>query len=202
MTPPTVDPSWQPVANRVIDDAVALKAIADPLRLRILQLLSMSHDRSWSVKEVAAELAQPVTKLYHHVKLLEAANLITDVETRVVSGIVEHRYRASQRSMRFDDGLFTTPETRHDSIAQLSAMLDSTRDDLVDYLYQENADSERITLSKMSARLTDAEIHEVNETVEAMVKRFQAVRDDPDRRDLPRMSILFMINPVGHDPAS
>ncbi|MBV9484501.1 MAG: helix-turn-helix transcriptional regulator, partial [Frankiaceae bacterium] len=86
---------------RTVDSAEAIKAIADPLRVRMLQLLMMASHRTWTVKEIAAELSQPVTKLYHHIKLLEAADLISDVETRVVSGIVEHRYRANQRSLRF-----------------------------------------------------------------------------------------------------
>ena len=80
---------WAPERQRVIDSAEAIKAIADPLWFRLLQLLMTSADRSWSVKEMAAALEQPVTKLYHHVKILESAGLITDVESRLVSGIVD-----------------------------------------------------------------------------------------------------------------
>lgn len=193
--------SWEPLSVRLVSGAEAMKAMADPLRLRVLQLLMMASQRSWTVKEIAAELGQPVTKLYHHVKLLESADLISDVETRVVSGIVEHRYRANQSSLRFDDMLFGSAEGRHDSIAQVAAVLDSTRDDLVDYLYREDADIDRVTVSKTTTRLTEAELAEVTATVDRMIHGFAASRDDADRSGLPRTSVLFVLNPLGHDPA-
>jgi DNA-binding transcriptional ArsR family regulator len=189
---------------RTVESAEALKAMGDPLRLRVLQLLmvSLTSQRTWSVKEIAAELGQPVTKLYHHVKLLEAADLIADVETRVVSGIVEHRYRAKQRSLRFDDQMFfASPEMRHESITQIAAVLDSTRDDLIDYLYREDADLDLVTVLRATSRLTAAELAEVNAKVEEMIDGFQKNRDDIDRAELPRTAFMFLTSPLGHDPS-
>jgi DNA-binding transcriptional ArsR family regulator len=187
--------------TRSIDTPDALKAIADPLRVRLLQLLMVAIHRTWTVKEIAAELGQPVTKLYHHVKLLEAAGLISDVETRMVSGIVEHRYRANQRSLRFDDSMFLGDEARHDTVQQLSAQIDAVRDDLVDYLYRDNADLGHISISRSTVKLTEAELEEFTATVEAMMHSYIERRNDPDRADLPRTSVLFLLNPLGHDPA-
>jgi predicted ArsR family transcriptional regulator len=194
------DPPPRVATIRTIDSADAIKAIADPLRLQLLQVLMIAADRTWSVKEIAAELGQPVTKLYHHVKLLHTAGLIADVESRVVSGIVEHRYRASQKGLRFDDALFASPETRHDSIAQVSALLDSTRDDLLDYLYREDADFDLVNISKSTVRLTPEEIATVTATVETLIDSYADTREDPDRATLPLTSILFLLNPRGHDP--
>jgi len=195
------EPPSRASSTRTIDSAEAIKAIADPLRLQLLQLLMIASDRTWSVKEIAAELGQPVTKLYHHVKLLHTAGLIADVETRVVSGIVEHRYRANQKGFRFDDSLFAAPELRHDSIAQVSALLDSTRDDLLDYLYREDADFEKVNISKSHVRLTPEEIDRITATVQTLLAEFADTREDPDRAALPLTSILFLVNPRGHDPA-
>ena len=41
---------------RTVSDPQALKAIADPLRLQMLQLLSNDPQRLWTVKELAARL--------------------------------------------------------------------------------------------------------------------------------------------------
>jgi DNA-binding transcriptional ArsR family regulator len=54
-----------------------------------------------SVKEMAEQLGEPQTKLYRHVKMLETVGLIEVAATRLVSGIVEQRYRASQRDLVF-----------------------------------------------------------------------------------------------------
>src|SRR4051794_30435345 len=188
---------------RTVSSAEAMKALADPLRLRVLQLLMMASERSWTVKEIAAELGQPVTKLYHHVKLLEAAELVSDVETRVVSGIVEHRYRANQRGLRFDETMFGSPEDRHDVAEQVSAAIDATRDDLVDYLYRENADPDLVSVARTVARLTPEELAAVDAAVQQVLSDVRAHRDRDrdDRSDLPRTSLLFVMNPVGHDPS-
>src|SRR5690349_21212692 len=110
----------EPIRVRKIDSAEAIKALADPLRLRVLTLLMGDHDRSWTVKEIAAELEQSVTKLYHHVNVLENAGLIRDVETRLVSGIVEHRYASGQRGLEFDDALYRSSDTRDASLANVA----------------------------------------------------------------------------------
>lgn len=186
---------------RVIDSSEAIKAIADPLRVRLLQLMMMASNRSWTVKEIATELGQPVTKLYHHIKLLEAADLIRDVETRVVSGIVEHRYQAMQRSLRYDSNSWDIGEDLDLGIQQLSAQLDAVRDDLLDYLYGEHADFDQLNLSRTTARLTTEEIDAVNLKIEELLYEISAKRDDPDRQHLPRISVMFLLSPLGHDPA-
>jgi DNA-binding transcriptional ArsR family regulator len=194
--------SGEPARVRVIESADAIKALADPLRLRVLQLLMTTSERSWSVKEIGAELTQPVTKLYHHVKILEAAALIADVDTRVVSGIVEHRYRASQKSLRFDETLFGAPETRPDTIAQVAALVDTTRDDLVHYLERDDADIDHVTVSKATVRLTPEELEAVNATIDEMFASFSVAREDDGRAGVPRTSLLFLVHPLPHDPPS
>ena len=86
---------------REIDSVEGLRALADPVRLAILSALdTRARDGElpvMSVKELAQHLGEPQTKLYRHVKQLEAAGLIEVAATRMVSGILEQRYRARQR---------------------------------------------------------------------------------------------------------
>jgi DNA-binding transcriptional ArsR family regulator len=81
----------------VIEDAATLKAIADPLRLR---LLTETADEPRSVKELAAALGVPQTRLYYHVRILERHGLLRVAERRMVSGIEERRYLAVAKSLR------------------------------------------------------------------------------------------------------
>lgn len=85
-----------------------LKALADPVRLSMLYTLTRSAGGElpvMSVKELASALGEPQTKLYRHVKNLEAAGLIHAVASRVVSGIVEQRYQAARGDLIFGDEL-------------------------------------------------------------------------------------------------
>jgi DNA-binding transcriptional ArsR family regulator len=96
----------EPQAVRTVNDVEVLKAMADPTRLAILAAL-MKPGRDlpvMSVKELAAELGEPQTKLYRHVRQLEAAGLIRVAGTRLVSGILEQRYQACQRDLTLDRG--------------------------------------------------------------------------------------------------
>src|SRR6476469_9614203 len=148
----------KPLRVRKIDSAEAVKALADPLRLRVLSLLMRDHDRSWTVKEIARELEQSVTKLYHHVNMLEQVGLIRDVETRLVSGIVEHRYASGQRGLEFDNALYGSADTRDASLANVANLLDAARDDLVSYLGSETAEPERVMIAKARLSLTQDEV--------------------------------------------
>src|SRR5262245_46354904 len=80
-----------PEPERLVADVETLKALSDPLRLRIIERMVTRIDEPWTVKELAAELGVPPTRLYHHVDLLLERELIRPVERRVVSGIIETR---------------------------------------------------------------------------------------------------------------
>ena len=87
-----------------------LKALAAPTRLRIMYALEVgdTRPRVMSVKELAEELGEPQTRLYRHIKVLESAGLIEVAATRMVSGILEQRYRGTGRDLVLGPGLART----------------------------------------------------------------------------------------------
>lgn len=95
---------------REIDSVEVLRALADPVRLAILSALNRRAPDGelpiMSVKELAKQLGEPQTKLYRHMKQLEVAELIEVAATRMVSGILEQRYRARQSDLRLSAALF------------------------------------------------------------------------------------------------
>jgi DNA-binding transcriptional ArsR family regulator len=107
-----------------------LRALADPLRLAILGALMRDAPRDlrvMSAKELASELSEPQTKLYRHIKQLEAAGLIRAASSRVVSGITEQRYQACQRDLSFGPDLLRGQATADDSAALVAALFDRYR---------------------------------------------------------------------------
>src|ERR1043165_2242008 len=75
-----------PVLHRTVAD---LRALAPPLRLRMMELFAESPK---TTKQVAELLGQPPTRLYHHVAALERAGLLVLTETRQNRGTVEKWY--------------------------------------------------------------------------------------------------------------
>jgi DNA-binding transcriptional ArsR family regulator len=78
--------SGQSLGTFVIKDYDTLKAIADPLRAQIVELLI---NDPLTVSQVAQRLGLAPSKLYYHFGLLEKIGLIAVVETRMVANIME-----------------------------------------------------------------------------------------------------------------
>src|SRR5438876_10702154 len=86
----------EPRAPRV-PELAQMRALAHPLRLRIMELLA---EQSRTTKQVAELLGQPPTRLYHHVAALERAGLLRLTETRKKRGTLERWYEATARTLR------------------------------------------------------------------------------------------------------
>ena len=116
---PLVDRACPGDEQFVLKTLDAIKAVADPLRV---QILFETTYVARTVKELAALLDVPQTRLYYHVKLLERQGLLTVVERRMVSGIEERRYRSPT------NGFTISPEliSRAVDSGLLQAMLDLT----------------------------------------------------------------------------
>jgi DNA-binding transcriptional ArsR family regulator len=122
-----MDEYESPQNQFTISDVATLKVIADPLRLQILRTLK--HPRT--VKDIAAELDRPPTKLYYHVNQLEKHGLIQVAATNIVSGIIEKHYQAAARSYRVDDELLSDEEFTEDGLETLvMAILDDTKEEI------------------------------------------------------------------------
>lgn len=86
----------EPLEYIEIDDIEVFEVLNNPVRVRILRQLMEPA----SVKQVAAGLKMPPTRLYYHFNLLEEAGLISVVETRKVGAMMERLYRARARGFR------------------------------------------------------------------------------------------------------
>ncbi len=118
---------------RAISNVETLRALADPTRLKLLSALMQGPASAMpvmSVKELAAQIGEPQTKLYRHMKQLEAAGLIRVAASRVVSGIVEQRYQACQRDLMFGPGLTESERGSAGLEAAVAAGLDMYRTQL------------------------------------------------------------------------
>jgi len=123
--------------TRVIDDVATLRVLSEPVRFAVLRTLMVDAEQDppvMSAKEIAAALNEPQTKLYRHLKQLEEAGLIHVAETRVVSGILEQRYRTSQVNVTLSRGLLADPATGSEVGSAVTAAMDDFRDQLLAHL--------------------------------------------------------------------
>jgi DNA-binding transcriptional ArsR family regulator len=137
-----------------------MKVLADPRRIRILELLGEER----TTKQVAEILGEPPTRLYHHVAALERVGLIRLVRTRQSRGAMEKYYVAVAKAFSADPRLFTSrhgPQAAEATAAMAARFLDLTAEDLRAVLAQgESPDTlkERGALSYLEVRGTPREI--------------------------------------------
>jgi DNA-binding transcriptional ArsR family regulator len=111
-----------------ISDLDTLKVVADPLRLEIFELLRVEPR---TVKDVAAALDIPPTRLYYHFRTLEEHGLICVSGTRVVSGIIEKHYSAAAQRLSVDRSLLSAGDDAEDGLGvMLSVILDEARSEI------------------------------------------------------------------------
>jgi DNA-binding transcriptional ArsR family regulator len=181
---PTADP--QPPAVRTLASVDELKALSDPTRLAILKtLMRLAPDLPvMSVKEIAEALGEPQTKLYRHVRQLEAVGLIQVAGSRMVSGILEQRYQAAQRDLSLAPAFLRENVEEAEGFAQ--ALVDHFRDGFFAAYRAAHPpsgaiDTGKTTLMNATARLTPARAAELRAKLTEVCSWFdEADSHDPD----------------------
>ena len=77
-----------------IDDPRVVKALAHPIRMKILGILD---ERTATPKELAGALGLPLENVSYHVRTLKDFGFIKLEKTRQVRGAVEHHYKLAAR---------------------------------------------------------------------------------------------------------
>lgn len=186
---------FTPAESLAITTPAQLKAVSDPLRLEILETLLKE---ALTVKQVADRLGQPPTKLYYHVNALEKVGVVTVVETRVKSGIIEKYYRASAQSLKVDRQLLRAKKS--DAFETLlSVVFDATVDDLrrsraAGLLVMPDdpeAETTNLTISRTLLNLPPAAVPKAIAKLNALIKEW----DYPERAGDVNYGFTFAFYP-------
>jgi len=141
------------------------KALADPLRIRLLEWL---FEAPRSARQLADCAGLPADRLYYHLGQLEQAGLIEVAEyRRLARGKVERVYAPAETEPPGDDA---SPQ---ETAAFLGSMLEATAMDIT-AAYQARRSGRRreVDLHRGALRLTDQALAELRGHVEQLAARF------------------------------
>ena len=110
---------------QVLTDLEQIRVLADPLRIRILELLC---DEELTTKQVARKLDEKATRLYHHVEALERVGLIRLTRTRQNRGTIEKYYIGVAKAFRADAQAFMGQAGTEETGEALEAMVGTITD--------------------------------------------------------------------------
>jgi DNA-binding transcriptional ArsR family regulator len=170
------------ISEQQVIDSASFKVLADPSRSLLVHRLGESAK---SAKQLAAEMDCPITRLYYHLKLLQAHGLIFVERTRKVSGIFEKYYRASARAFVIDrntDG----QEDPARSQALLAFVFDQTRLDISNGLRSGRIDSGKLPPEvgalmayRTVMKLSPAQAQELYSKLLALYREYDALAKAP-----------------------
>jgi DNA-binding transcriptional ArsR family regulator len=146
------------------------RALANPLRLRILRLCL---DRAMTNEELARRLGRDAGSVLHHVRMLvDTGFLAPEGERRGARGAIERPYRATGKSWTLDVG-----DTSADAAtAGTMALIDAFRAEIVEV----GADREAVvTLSRLGVRLRPEARAAFGMRIDELVEDLKAA-DDPE----------------------
>jgi DNA-binding transcriptional ArsR family regulator len=171
---------------RVIDDVDTLKAIADPTRAALIELLAEPR----TVTQLAEALDVPRTRLYHHVELLRSKQLVEQVDERRVGALTERVYALTAKVIRPSARLLRSADGDERLAAMTTLLFDTTKADLQRSFAAGEIDLDdrdhlrHAGLGRSIAYLAPEQADEFIRELDALVARFDAA-DDSTRNDRP-----------------
>jgi DNA-binding transcriptional ArsR family regulator len=153
----------------VITAPEQLRAVADPLRATLLELLL---ERAATVTEMAQAVGRPKSTIAYHVNLLVEARLLRVVRTRRVRAIDERYYGRLART--FYIGVLSRPEDK-----QVVAAINGLAEAAAEAAPAHAADDLRCTL--LHARVPVEEVRAFWAEVQAIARKFAQIPRSGDQ---------------------
>lgn len=159
------------LATAPIRSLDALRTLVDSQRHRIVTLLA---EEALTAKELAERLGIGRTRLYYHLTMLEEHGLIQVVDSRVVSGIIERRYRAVARTFRVDRNLLAADASEDQIAGTQAAIIDSVAVDLhMRAAAQLSSSEEDLLVARMFLRLNELRRRELRARLSALIEEYR-----------------------------
>jgi DNA-binding transcriptional ArsR family regulator len=166
-----------------------IKAFSDPLRLRIIHLLL---DRRATNQQIATELGEPPSKVFHHLRVLADAGLIRLVETRVSGKNVEKFYRAAARAFILRPDAALLPEA---PLAALGAQFDRIRHGVLESAAASQDDPPRIL--KRVSRLDPNRLAAFHEQLDSLIHEYwEQAQDQPSHASSTVLTVITYREPA------
>lgn len=163
--------------NADITDPRVVKALAHPLRVRILAVL---EERTASPSEIAEELDAPLGNVSYHVRQLAALGFAKLVKRTPRRGAIEHHYRAELSHTITDEAWGQVPEIVKQ--AMLGGVLEQVSADVSAAASSGGFSREDAHLSRLQLVLDEQGWTELYDALEGVIERVEDIRTSSQQR--------------------
>lgn len=172
-----------------IENIEQLRAVADVLRLRILDIL---REQPMTVTQLGEKLGLAPAKVHYHVRELERVGLLKLVETREKGGILEKYYQPIARVIGVEQTLLTSPPD--ESVAALSAWLGQVRESFLGAFKQvveQKVEKPMLSLAFTRLYITPDELNAAIKQIEELVRPYEQPRGVDGEREVVGTLLIY-----------
>lgn len=172
----------------VLETAEQIRALAHPLRQRILNLLV---DAPYTNKQLATTLNVSPPRLHFHVRELLTAGLIEIISEQPKGSVIEKYYRAVARVVRLDSGA-------HEAVSKeelLETTLDAVRQEFIRANTYFDGQLPRLHFAYEPVRLSTERLTRIEEHLQAVGKEIYQALEDPERETYEHfVSVSYLLH--------
>ena len=153
-----------------------IKVMAHPMRMRLLE--AFSHEPA-TTKQIAEQIGEPPTRLYHHVNALKRAGLIELVGTKKKRGTTEKYFRTVAEQFVVDRCLFDMKSSGKGALSRIQGMtfgifenaMTEMRESLARGIIEPKGEKGQFVLAHTHINATPAQIVALEKKINALIKR-------------------------------
>ena len=175
-----------------------LRAIADVLRLRIIDLL---QDHPMTVTQLGEIMGMAAAKVHYHVRELEKVGLLQLVETREKGGILEKYYQPIAKDLSVSKNLFLNVPP-DESLAATSRWFEQVKDGFLQALRSALAHKDEepnLMLAFTHVHVTPKEYQQLGKQIYELIRPYESRRNIEG--EMPMLFTLLSYPQVGDRPA-
>ena len=178
-----------------------LKAISDPLRLRLFEDIRAANQAGelQTIRKAADHLQTSHAKLYYHVKQLEKHGFITVADTKMVSGIAEKYYAVVADVIIVDPALLEgQPAEEASSVVQsmLRTTFDVTVSEISQLMKTDPTGDQHIHLNRQLVRLTEGQATMFHEKLSALEEEIRLASQESAAAEGKIYSLMTVFTPT------
>lgn len=172
----------------VLETAEQIRALAHPLRQRILNLLV---DAPYTNKQLATILNVSPPRLHFHVRELLTAGLIEIISEQPKGGVIEKYYRAVARVVRLGS-------STHEALSKeelLETTLDAIRQEFIRANTYFDGQLPRLHFAYEPVRLSIERLTRIEEHLQAVGQEIYQALEDPERETYEQfVSVSYLLH--------
>jgi DNA-binding transcriptional ArsR family regulator len=194
----------KPSQLHTIKTLEAAKAISDPLRLQIIEVLLSAP---LTVKQIANKLGLASSKLYYHVNTLEKHGIIRVVDTTIHGNIIEKHYWVTAYNYTMDQDIYNfnvqEPEGKENLISIALTTLDTLREDFARSIEARAFNLEhgaephprQVIQTREVCRIPDDKMDSFQARLRELLNEFEAL-DDPENTEVQPWALTVFLYPT------